>query len=178
MEISRLVEGHPQAVVRLEFFEDLACSDCAYLRRKLDEVLLPRYGSRVAFVHYDFPLAKHVWARDAAVAARWMEREQGAATAVRFRRAVLAYLREIEPGGFRDWTDRFLEMAEIAGPVDWDDAALHALVDADLADGLRREVVKTPTVFLGAVTFIEYVPMPELLAALDEALGKAMEVSA
>ena len=97
---------------------------------------------------------------------------------MRFRRAVLAYLNEIAPGGFRDWTARFLEMADIDEAVPWDDAALLALVEADIAEGLRREVAKTPSVFLGDVTFVEWVPMPELLAALDEALGKAREVSA
>jgi protein-disulfide isomerase len=182
MEFSHhLVEGNAQAAVRMEFFEDLQCSDCAYLRRKLDDVLLPRYGDRVAFLHYDFPLAKHSWARDAALAAKWMERHGPAdgALALRFRRAVLAFMKEIDPGGFRPWVATFLEHCGESGvAVDWDDPALAAAVDADLEEGRRRQVVKTPTVFLGAVTFVEYVPMPELMAALDEALGKAMEVPA
>ena len=40
----------------------------AAFRRMLDEKLLPKYGDEVAFVHRDFPLAKHAWARQAAAA--------------------------------------------------------------------------------------------------------------
>ncbi|NWF85183.1 MAG: thioredoxin domain-containing protein, partial [Bryobacteraceae bacterium] len=56
------VEGNPSSPVRVVIYEDLQCSDCAAFRKMLDEKLLPRYGSKVAFEHRDFPLAKHSWA--------------------------------------------------------------------------------------------------------------------
>lgn len=64
-----LVEGLPESRVRVLIYEDLQCPDCAAFRRMMDEKILPRYASEVAFVHRDFPLAKHAWARKAAVAA-------------------------------------------------------------------------------------------------------------
>ena len=64
-----LVEGRTESKVRVLIYEDLQCPDCAEFRRMMDEKILPRYAERVAFVHRDFPLAKHAWARKAAIAA-------------------------------------------------------------------------------------------------------------
>jgi protein-disulfide isomerase len=67
-----IVEGNPKAAVRVIIYEDLQCPDCAVLRKMLDEKLLPKYKDRVAFEHRDVPLAKHSWARQAAIAARFL----------------------------------------------------------------------------------------------------------
>ena len=56
-----------ESKVRVLIYEDLQCPDCAEFRRMMDEKILPRYGERVAFIHRDFPLAKHAWARKAAI---------------------------------------------------------------------------------------------------------------
>ena len=66
----RLIEGDPKSSVRVIIYEDLQCPDCADFRRMLDTQLLPRFAAKVAFEHRDFPLAKHAWARKAAIAAR------------------------------------------------------------------------------------------------------------
>ena len=67
-----VVEGNPASSVKVLIYEDLQCGDCARFRVLLDQKLLPKYGSRVAFVHRDVPLGKHDWARPAAIAARWV----------------------------------------------------------------------------------------------------------
>ena len=64
------VEGNAASPVRVIAYEDLQCGDCAEYRRMLDEQLLPTFGQSVAFESRDFPLAKHPWARLAAIAAR------------------------------------------------------------------------------------------------------------
>ena len=66
-----IVEGRADSPVRAVIYEDLQCPDCAAFCRMMDEKLLPEYGGKVAFVHRDFPLAKHAWARRAAIAARF-----------------------------------------------------------------------------------------------------------
>ena len=71
-----LIEGAAQSPVRVVIYEDLQCPDCADFRVMLDEKLLPRYASMVRFEHRDFPLAKHAWARKAAIAARFFEENQ------------------------------------------------------------------------------------------------------
>ena len=63
------VEGRADSTVRAVIYEDLQCPDCAAFERMLNEKLLPQYGGKVAFIHRDFPLAKHAWARRAAIAA-------------------------------------------------------------------------------------------------------------
>ena len=64
-----VIEGALQSPVRVLIYEDLQCPDCTDFRRMLDTQLLPRYAAKVRFEHRDFPLAKHVWARKAAISA-------------------------------------------------------------------------------------------------------------
>ena len=71
-----IVEGLADSPVRAMIYEDLQCPDCAAFRRMMDEKLLPEYAGKVAFVHRDFPLAKHAWARRAAIAARFFRSEE------------------------------------------------------------------------------------------------------
>src|SRR5450432_3400878 len=97
----RLVEGNSQSPVRVVIFEDLQCPDCAAFRVMMDTQLLPKYGSRVAFEHRDFPLPKHNWARKAAIAARFFDSVQPE-LAVEFRRSTFARLTEITPDNFNE----------------------------------------------------------------------------
>src|ERR1017187_4129933 len=84
-----VVEGLPDSPVRVVIYEDLQCSDCANFRRMMDEKLLPKYAGKVAFVHHDFPLAKHVWARRASIAARFFA-ERSPELGLEYRRYTMA----------------------------------------------------------------------------------------
>lgn len=170
-----LVEGNPAAGVRVIIYEDLQCPDCAAFRRMLDEKLLPRYGAKVAFEHRDFPLAKHAWARKAAVAARFFEQVNGQ-LAVAFRRHTLANLRQITTANF---DQRLAAFAKDNG-VEPDrtvaalqDERLAALVEKDVQEGVARGVAKTPTVFVDGAPFIETFTFEELSKALEAALAAA-----
>ena len=83
-----LVEGNPSSQVRVVIYEDLQCPDCANFRRMLDEKLLPKYAATVAFEHRDFPLAKHSWARKAAIASRFFQ-DTSVELALKYRRYML-----------------------------------------------------------------------------------------
>ena len=166
------VEGNPSSAVKVVIYEDLQCPDCADFRRMMDEQLLPRYGSRVAFVHKDFPLGKHAWARPAAVAGRHFA-SLSAELAVRFRQKLMARLKEITPENFAQ------KLAEFARANGADPAAaaralqdpnLAALVERDVQEGVARGVAKTPTVFVNGRPFIERFTFQELAAAIDSAL--------
>src|ERR1700744_3833620 len=69
---SNIIQGNPNSTVKVQIYEDLQCGDCARFLQMMEEKILPRYGTRVAFIHRDFPLAKHDWARTAAIAGRWV----------------------------------------------------------------------------------------------------------
>ena len=167
-----LVEGFAESKVRVLIYEDLQCPDCAAFRRMMDDKILPRYGTRVAFVHRDFPLAKHSWARRAAIAARYFgdhKPELGLA----YRRQIMATIRETTPDNFNIRLSQFardngLDPAPVLAALD--DAHLAALVERDFQDGVARGVAKTPTVFVSGKAFIESFSAEEISQAIDDAL--------
>ena len=166
------VEGNPQSAVKVIAYEDLQCPDCAAFRKMMDAQLLPRFSGKVAFVHKDFPLTKHAWARLAAIAGRHFA-GVNADLGVRYRRHVMENIRQITPENFRDKLAAFAR-AEGAEPDaalrSLDDPELAALVERDLQEGIARGVAKTPTVFVNGRPFIERFSFEELAAAIDQAL--------
>jgi len=169
----RLVEGNPASRVRVVIYEDLQCPDCAAFRRMLDEKLLPAYASRVAFEHRDFPLAKHGWARQAAIAARFFERLRPE-LAVAFRRHMLANIRQTTPETFKDRLSAFARDNGVhpdRALAALEDPRLAALVEADVQDGVARGVARTPTVFVNDQPFVEKFTFEEISRAIEIALG-------
>ena len=114
----------PESRVRVLIYEDLQCPDCAEFRRMMDDKILPRYATRVAFVHRDFPLAKHAWARKAAVAARYFG-ERKPELGLAFRRQTMAGIEQTTPDNFKERLAQFAR-ANGVDPA----AAVAALEDA------------------------------------------------
>lgn len=167
-----LVEGNPSSQIRVVIYEDLQCPDCANFRRMLDEKLLPKYAATVAFEHRDFPLAKHSWARKAAIASRFFQ-DTSVELALRYRRYMLSNLRTIEPA---DFNERLAAFAKSNGcdpakaVTALDEPKYAAAVEADFQDGVARGVSKTPTAILNGTPFIETFTFEEISKAIDEAL--------
>jgi len=168
-----VVEGLAESKVRVLIYEDLQCPDCADFRRMMDEKLLPRYATRVAFVHRDFPLAKHAWARQAAVAARYFA-ERKPDLGLAYRRQVMAGIEQTTTENFKERLAQFARANGVdaaAAVAALDDARLAALVERDFQDGVARGVVHTPTVFVNGRAFIERVSFEDISEALDDALA-------
>lgn len=168
-----VVEGDAKSPVRVVIYEDLQCSDCANFRTMLDERLLPKYGTKVAFEHRDFPLAKHAWAKAAAVAARHFDRENPK-LGVEFRRQTMAKMKAITPETLGQHVAEFARQygSDPVKAVDsMKDAVLAKSVDADLAEGVARGVVKTPSVFVDGEPFIEVFTVEEISKGIDAALA-------
>ncbi|MCC7234242.1 MAG: thioredoxin domain-containing protein [Bryobacterales bacterium] len=169
----RAVEGSAQSAVRVVIYEDLACQDCAGFRRVMDETLLPRFGSTAAFEHHDFPLAQHVWARRAAIAARHFDGVE-AGLGMAWRRFALENLHGMDDAGFPSWLDRFTEAqgagAAAAARQALSDSVLAGAVDRDQAAGIALGVKKTPTVLANGVWFVERFPVEDLVKAIAEAV--------
>ncbi|HWR54214.1 MAG TPA: thioredoxin domain-containing protein [Bryobacteraceae bacterium] len=171
----RHVEGNPAGKVRVVAYEDLACSDCADFRKMLDEKLLPKYGGAVGFEHRDFPLAKHVWARKAAIAARFIEDTAGGEKGMRFRRDILASIKQVNTTGPDPWiaewgTKNGVDPAKLVSAQE--DKKYAGLVEKDFQDGVARGVSKTPTVFVEGVPFVETFTFEQVSKAIDEALAR------
>lgn len=167
------VEGNPDAAVRVETWEDLACKDAAIWRRRLDRTLLPAYGDRVAFAPHDFPLEKHHWAEAAAIVSRRFASVDSQA-ALAFRRYCLENIADISvenlPARVADFAVRHNldpQDAELA----LRNEALREAVRADAKLGERRGVRKTPTVFIGGIEFVETFSLTVVEEAIEAALA-------
>ena len=168
-----LVEGQLESRVHVLIYEDLQCPDCAAFRRMMDEKILPRYAGQVAFVHRDFPLAKHAWARKAAIAARYFA-GVNPELALAYRRHIMAAIKETTPENFNENLAQFAHDQGVDAQralAALDDPKLASLVERDFQDGVARGVSKTPTVFVNGKPFIEQFSFEEISRALDDALA-------
>jgi protein-disulfide isomerase len=169
-----VTEGNPASPVKVLIYEDLQCSDCARFRVLLDEKILPRYGSRVAFIHRDFPLGKHDWARPAALAAHWVY-EQDPELGITFRRELLAEQNNITSQSLKLWLVEFASRNNLdrKGILDsLSDQRLAAIVDQERQAAVARGISHTPTAFVGGLSFEETILYEDLARAIDEALAK------
>lgn len=170
--ITRHVEGNPQSQVHVLIYEDLQCPDCAIFRKALDNKLLPRYGTSVAFEHRDFPLPKHAWAREAALAARYFQ-TLGPHVATEFRRTVQKNLDTVKSVGFRQLLIEFCRGQRLDT-----EKALAALsniefaqaVEADYQAGVAAGIRRTPTVVVGGKWFVETIDLEDVQRTLDALL--------
>ncbi len=168
-----MVEGFAESKVRVLIYEDLQCPDCAEFRRLMDNKILPRYAARVAFVHRDFPLAKHAWARKAAIASRYFG-EQKPELGLAYRRHALAGIAETTTDNFKERLAAFARENRVdpaAAVAALDDTRLASLVERDFQDGVARGVVHTPTVLVNGQAFVEHISFEEISEALDNALA-------
>jgi protein-disulfide isomerase len=169
-----VVEGNPASPVRLVIYEDMECGDCARFEAVLEQKILPKYGSRISIVHRDFPLGKHDWARQAALASRWVW-EQDSARGIAIRRELLSEQDSITAQNLNSWLYEFAvrNHMDVKGIIDsLSDARIGALVDQDRQAAVARGVSKTPTAYVGGQAFVETIIYEDVARALDEALAK------
>lgn len=169
-----VLEGNPASPVRVLIYEDLQCGDCARFDLLLEQKLLPRYGLNVAFIHRDFPLGKHDWARPAAIAARWVY-EQDRSLGITFRRELMAEQNSVTAQNLKAWLSEFAARNNLdkKGILDaLNDKRLAAEIDQELQGGVGRGVTRTPTVYVGGQPFVETILYDDLARAIDGALAK------
>jgi protein-disulfide isomerase len=170
-----LVEGRAGSPVRVIIYEDLQCPDCANFRVMMDQRILPKYGDWVEFLHRDFPLAKHAWARRAAIAARFFT-EKDPKLGLEYRRHTMATIRETNPDNLKDRVAEFarqhgLKPEEALAALD--NPRYAELVEKDYQEGVGRGVVHTPTAFVNGTPFIEIFTFEEISKGIDDALAQA-----
>ena len=166
------VEGNPASPVRVVAYEDLQCPDCAAYRRMMDERLLPAYKDKVAFEHRDFPLARHAWARKAAIAARFFEGIKPE-VAVEYRRHTFSSIKQTTLENFKERLTGFakrhgVDPAKALAALD--DPRFNEMVERDYQDGIARGVSKTPTVLVNGRPFVETFTFEEISKAIEAEL--------
>lgn len=167
------VEGAAESPVLVLIYEDLQCPDCANFAVMLDKNLLPCFGSTVRFEHRDFPLAKHAWARQAAITARFFEETQSDLGII-YRKYALANLRTINLDNFNERLSEFAQahgVESARAAVALKDTRLAALVEEDLQEGMARGITKTPTILVNGTPFIETFTFEEVARAINAELA-------
>jgi protein-disulfide isomerase len=168
-----LMEGAARSTVRVLIYEDLQCPDSADFRTMLDQQLLPLYGAAVQFEHRDFPLAKHAWARKAAIAARFFEEVQPG-LGVAYRKYALANLRATNLDNFNQRLSEFandlcVDPAQAVAALA--DEKLAELVEKDYQEGVARGIARTPTILVNGWPFIETFAFEDVAKAIDAELA-------
>jgi protein-disulfide isomerase len=169
-----VVEGNRTSPVKVFIYGDLQCSGCARLRVMLDEKILPKYGSKVAFIHRDFPLGRHEWARSAAIAARWVY-EQNPPLGIVLRRELMSEQDSITPQNLKPWLVEFAARNKLdqKGILDsLSDQRLNTLIDQDRQSAEARGISTVPTVIADGQSLAGTIIYEDLARVLDEALAK------
>jgi protein-disulfide isomerase len=168
-----VIEGNPSAAVKVTIYDDLQCGYCQTLRTMLDEKLLPRYGTQVAFIHRDLPLGRHDWARSAAMVARWIY-EQNPSLSIVFRRELLAEQEHITRATLKPWVVEFAvrnKLGEQGITTALTDPRLATIVDQDIQLATARGIKKIPAVYVAGQSFVETIVYDDLARVIDQALA-------
>jgi protein-disulfide isomerase len=155
------------AKVAIIEFEDLECPLCARVSPMVQDAM-SHYG--IPRVHYDFIIPGHMWSRNAAIYARYLEDKVSKQTAEDFRRDVFASQRLIaSPEDLQQFTRRWFQAHGQALPFVVDPKCA-AEVEADCVLGRRVGIVHTPTLVVAtAHHWIEVTEPDQLYAAIDRA---------
>jgi protein-disulfide isomerase len=140
--------GQKVAIVE---FVDLECPACAYAHPLVMKAAA-RY--HVPIVRYDFPLQMHVWSKDAAVFARYLQEKVNPGLADDYRTAVFAAQASIaSKDDLQNFTRRFMSSHGQSMPFVVDPTGqLLAKVMSDYHLGERLNVSRTPTIVVATDT--------------------------
>ena len=133
-----------QKVAIIEFF-DLECPAC---RNAYPIVKQAAAQYHVPIVHYDFPLQMHVWSKDAAIFARYLQDKVNPTLADEYRADVFRQQPALaSKDDLQQYTRRWMTQHGQTMPFVVDPSGkLAAEVHADYSLGERLNVTRTPTI--------------------------------
>ncbi|MGI4855225.1 MAG: DsbA family protein [Janthinobacterium lividum] len=135
-----------QKVAIIEFY-DLECPACRNAHPILQQVSAQTH---VPIVHYDFPLSMHVWSKDAAVFARYLQDKVNPKLAEDYRTDVFKQQPALaSKDDLQQYTRKWMTQHGQAMPFVVDPGGKFAAeVHADYALGERLNVTRTPTIIV------------------------------
>jgi protein-disulfide isomerase len=149
-------------------FEDLECPACAHAY-PIVHAAADRY--KIPIVRHDFPLGgAHIWSRDAAITARYLQDKVSPQIAEEFRGAVFAAQMSIATKEDLDhFTQKFFQTHKLNRPFVIDPAGLFgAEVSADHTMGERIGITQTPTVWVVTQkNWVQVTDMNQLYSTID-----------
>ncbi|WP_263367932.1 DsbA family protein [Edaphobacter bradus] len=148
-------------------FEDLECPACAHAN-PIVHAAGERY--KIPVIRYDFPLKMHIWSRDAAITARYLQDKVSPQVADEFRSAVFVAQTSIaSKEDLNNFTQRFFQSHKINRPFVIDPAGLFtAEVNADYTLGERIGLVQTPTIWVVTQkNWVQVTDVSQLYSTID-----------
>ena len=156
-------------------FEDLECPACAHAF-PIVHAAIERY--HIPLIRHDFPLQMHVWSRDAAITARYLQDKVSPQTAEQFRGDVFKSQSNIgSKDDLQSFTRKWFEGHKLQMPFVMDPSGRFAAeVQADQTLGERIGLQHTPTIFvLYAKGWVEVMDVTQLYSVIDNALAASPE---
>ena len=163
------------ARVAIYDFEDLECPACAHAF-PIVHAAVERY--HIPLIRHDFPLQMHVWSRDAAITARYLQDKVSPQTAEQFRGDVFKSQTNISSkDDLQSYTRKWFESHKLQMPFVVDPSGRFAAeVQADQTLGERIGLQHTPTIFvLYAKGWVEVMDVTQLYSVIDNALAASPE---
>ncbi|WP_242617946.1 DsbA family protein [Edaphobacter modestus] len=155
------------AKVAIYKFEDLECPACAHAY-PIVHAAADRY--KIPIVRRDFPLKMHIWSRDAAITARYLQDKVSPQVAEEFRGAVFAAQTSIaSKEDLSNFTRRFFQSHKLNQPFVIDPSGLFAAeVNADYTLGERIGITQTPTIWVvSQKNWVQVTDINQLYATID-----------
>jgi protein-disulfide isomerase len=142
-----MVKPPAGARVAIYEFEDLECPACSHAA-PIVHAAIEKY--KIPLVRHDFPLKMHVWSRDAAIIARYIQDKIDPKAAEDYRAAVFANQNSIgSKDDLQRFTQKYFQSHGRVMPFVVDPAGLFAAeVQADYTLGERIGLTQTPTIFV------------------------------
>jgi protein-disulfide isomerase len=168
-----MVKPPAGAKVAIYEFEDLECPACAHafpiVHAAVDHYKIP-------LVRHDFPLRMHIWSKDAAITARYIQDKISPAGAEDYRRAIFANQQSIaSKEDLQNFTQKYFQNNHRTMPFVVDPNGLFAAeVQADYTLGERIGLSQTPTIFVVTQkNWIQITDVSQLYATIDSVLAQA-----
>jgi protein-disulfide isomerase len=168
-----MVKPPAGAKVAIYEFEDLECPACSHAF-PIVHAAIEKY--KIPLVRHDFPLKMHIWSRDAAVIARYIQDKINPKAAEEYRSAVFASQTSIaSKDDLQRFTQKYFQSHGRVMPFVIDPNGLFAAeVQADYTLGERIGLTQTPTIFV--VTNKNWVQVTDinlLYSTIDAAIAEA-----
>ncbi len=154
-------------------FEDLECPACSHAY-PIVHAAAERY--KIPIVRHDFPLQMHIWSRDAAITARYLQDKVSPQIAEEFRGAVFAAQMSIaSKEDLNHFTQKFFQNHKLSMPFVMDPSGLFAAeVNADYTLGERIGITQTPTIWVvSQKNWVQVTDINQLYATIDTMLAQA-----
>jgi protein-disulfide isomerase len=180
-ENARLISLHDQpfqgganAPVTIVEYADLECPMCARLHEFLETKVVPKYGNRIRVFYKEFPLVTiHDWSLTAAIGTQCAY-TLSPSTFVPLRTMIFANQQMLTAANIRDMVLTYgeragLDRAKLASCLD--SQASMPRVLADMAEGQKLGVSRTPTCYINGRPYEGLASEEDFYKAIDDALS-------